>query len=178
MVVRITKASIFIPDNVLVTIHGKYITINGSYGYLTQIIHDSLRIERNSNHLIVVSCNSQMKNKSMIGTFRSLLNNMIIGVSQQFFKKLQLVGVGYRVVVEQSKLILSIGFSHSVSFILPMGIIAECSNQNEILLKGINKQLVGQVSANLRALRPPEPFKGKGIRYENEIIYTKETKKR
>jgi len=128
--------------------------------------------------LIFIPNQDYINGWALAGTMRSLINNMVIGVTKGFIKKLNLVGIGYRVSIKERIVTLSLGFSHLIDYILPSDIIAECPNQNEILLKGLNKQLVGKVAADLRSYRQPEPYKGKGIFYSDEIIRIKETKKK
>ncbi|QOI11210.1 50S ribosomal protein L6 [Blochmannia endosymbiont of Colobopsis nipponica] len=175
---RATKLLVLIPEGVITKINGKSIKVCGNYGELSQIMHDYVNVHRCDKSLILSTYCNQAKYRALAGTMCSLLRNMMIGVSQQFIKRLQLVGIGYRVIINDKVIILSVGFSHSINYELPAGISVECSGQTEIILKGIDKQLVGQVSADLRSLRPPEPFKGKGIRYVDEFVYIKETKKR
>lgn len=178
---RIAKKVIIVPSNVCVTLINQLIIVKGNYGKLKKTIHKSVQID------YVNSCltfKSRIDNSTLgwaqAGTARSIINSMIIGVTEGFSKKLQLVGVGYKIVVGDNlqNLEMSLGFSHNINYVLPKGITAENVSQVEIIIKGIDKELVGQVAAKLRAYRKPEPYKGKGIRYINEIIRVKEAKKK
>ncbi|CUR53565.1 50S ribosomal protein L6 [Serratia symbiotica] len=175
---RIAKVPILIPDNVKVTISGQFVSIKGKNGELTRIIHNSVIIKHEINKLFFFPCKKFSNSWAQAGTTRALLNLMIIGVTKGFTKNLQLFGVGYRAIVKDNILNLSLGYSHIIKYQLPKGIIAECQNQTEIILKGADKQMIGQVAANLRAYRRPEPYKGKGIRYATEIVRIKEAKKK
>lgn len=173
------KTVIFIPNEVTVNIKDHYVFIEGNLGILSHLLNKLIFVKLNSfNALEVFSKLHNFADKALIGTTKSIINGMIIGVTLGFIKKLQLVGIGYRASVLSNKLNLVVGLSHSVEYNLPCGVQAQCLNQTEIILTGINKQLVGQVAADLRAIRPPEPFKGKGIRYEDEFVYIKDAKKR
>jgi large subunit ribosomal protein L6 len=135
-----------------------------------------LDIKDGSVHLNAQENN--LKAPMMAGTARSLISNMVRGVSEGFERKLTLIGVGYRAQVQAQNLNLTLGFSHPVSFAIPEGIHIECPSQTEVVIRGMDKQVVGQVAANIRAYRPPEPYKGKGIRYSDEVVIQKETKKK
>lgn len=179
---KIYKKKLLIPKSVEIQIDHDYLYISGKLGKLVYKLHPSVLIKlENFTSIDIYSKNIHINNKALIGTTSALINSMIIGVTLGFVKKLQLVGIGYRAYIDEnnSKIInLMIGFSHTVNYVLPEFVKAKCINQTEIILTSANKQLVGQVAANLRAIRPPEPFKGKGIRYFNEIIRIKDTKKR
>jgi large subunit ribosomal protein L6 len=141
-------------------------------------IHDLVKIKQEDNLLLFSAANNGKKSNAMAGTFRSLVNNMILGVSHGFEKALELQGVGYRAQSLGKKLNLTLGFSHPIEYSIPEGIEIETPSQTQVLVKGIDKQLVGQVSAEIRAFRPPEPYKGKGVRYVNEYVKRKEAKKK
>lgn len=182
---RIANQPVVIPSGVTVQLEEGNILVKGSKGELHSSINPfvSIVIE---NNCVLVSSNTLIKPKkeerhlaaSITGTTRALIQNMVIGVQQGFEKKLQLIGVGYRAQVQGNVLNLSLGFSHPVNFSIPEGIKIETPEQAVILVKGIDKQLVGQVSANIRSYRPPEPYKGKGVRYSDEIVRRKESKKK
>ncbi|URJ24122.1 50S ribosomal protein L6 [Blochmannia endosymbiont of Camponotus sp.] len=178
----ICKTIIFVPKTIAINIivENHSISITGTLGTLTRILHKSVDVQlHDTSKLMVCSNNSfNVKNKALIGTTCALINGMIIGVTTGFTKTLQLVGIGYRVSIQDNIISLIIGLSHSIDYILPIEIAATCPSQTEIILTGMNKQLIGQVAADLRALRPPEPFKGKGIRYIDEIVHNKDTKKK
>jgi len=175
---RVGKSPIAIPDKVEVTISAREVSVKGPLGTLVQPVSGNVKIEKVANQLeIKVGDNSRQAN-AMSGTTRSLLANMVKGVSQGFERKLTLVGVGYRAQAQGEKLNLSLGFSHPVVHQLPKGVKAETPTQTEIIIKGADKQLVGQVAADVRNYRPPEPYKGKGVRYSDEQIVLKETKKK
>lgn len=175
------KKGIIIPTNVTILVENDSVLVQGKLGNLTHVLNKFVRIKLNSLKSldIYAKSNDDINMKCLIGTTRSVINGMIVGVTLGFVRKLQLVGIGYRVSIDsESILSFIIGLSHPVYYKLPVGINAKCLNQTEIILTGIDKQLIGQVAADLRAIRPPEPFKGKGIRYSNELVYHKETKKK
>lgn len=184
---RIASRPVIIPSGVTVELLGesRKIHIKGPKGTLESSINEfvTVVVEGNSIH---VESNTTVKPKkeqqhlaaSISGTTRALLQNMVVGVQQGFEKKLQLVGVGYRAQVQGEVLNLTLGFSHPVNFAVPEGIKIETPEQTVILVKGIDKQLVGQVAANIRSYRPPEPYKGKGVRYSDEVVRKKESKKK
>jgi large subunit ribosomal protein L6 len=175
---RVGKSPIAIPEKVEVTIGAREVSVKGPLGTLVQSVSGNVKIEKVDNHLeIKVGDNSRQAN-AMSGTTRALLANMVKGVSQGFERKLTLVGVGYRAQAQGDKLNLSLGFSHPVVHQMPKGVKAETPTQTEIIIKGADKQLVGQVAADVRNYRPPEPYKGKGVRYADEQIVLKETKKK
>ncbi|HLD16892.1 MAG TPA: 50S ribosomal protein L6 [Coxiellaceae bacterium] len=178
MVSRVAKSPVELPKGVDVTIEGRVVTIKGQKGQTEWSVHPAIRVELVDNTLTVQMNNDEQQSVALAGTTRALLNNMVQGVSAGFEKKLVLVGVGYRANAQGKKLDLSLGFSHPVVMSMPEGIIVETPSQTEIVIKGVDKQKVGQVAANIRALRPPEPYKGKGIRYDGETIQLKEGKKK
>jgi len=173
---RVAKSPIEIPGGVTVTIDADTIKVKGGKGALELALHEKVEVSQDDNVLNVTTKNE--KDWAMAGTTRALLNNMIIGVSQGFEKKLELVGVGYRAKASGKTLNLTLGFSHPVDYALPEGITAETPSQTEIVIKGADKQVVGQVASEIRAFRPPEPYKGKGVRYSDEYVRRKEAKKK
>jgi large subunit ribosomal protein L6 len=175
---RVASNPITIPKGVEINIAGQAVTVKGGKGSLALDIHPAVQIERTDNVLTFNANESMANSDALAGTTRALLNNMVTGVSQGFEKKLQLVGVGYRAQAQGKVLNLTLGFSHPVAFAVPEGITIETPSQTEILIKGSDKQQVGQVAANIRAYRPPEPYKGKGIKYSDEQIVRKEAKKK
>ena len=175
---RIAKAPIEIPSGVEVKVAGQNASIKGSKGAFNYAVHQEVTVTQEGNALKVGLSSSKSKDYSMAGTMRSLLSNMVQGVSQGFERKLELVGVGYRAKAQGAKLNLTLGFSHPVEYAIPAGITVETPSQTEILVKGIDRQQVGQVAANIRAYRPPEPYKGKGVKYSDERIVRKEAKKK
>jgi len=173
---RIANAPITVPAGVDVNISGQSVTVKGSKGSMQFDLSTDISIEQEENSLKV---KTDVKSAiPMAGTTRALVNNMVAGVSQGFEKKLELVGVGYRAQLKGTALNLTLGFSHPVDYPVPEGITIETPSQTEILVKGIDKQKVGQVAADIRAYRPPEPYKGKGVRYSDEVIARKEAKKK
>ncbi|MEY0759610.1 50S ribosomal protein L6 [Providencia stuartii] len=175
---RVAKAPVVIPAGVEVKLNGQVISIKGKNGELTRTIHNAVEVKYEDGRLTFAPREGFADAWAQAGTSRSLLNSMVIGVTEGFTKKLQLVGVGYRAAVKGNAVSLSLGFSHPVEHALPAGITAECPTQTEIVLKGADKQVIGQVAAELRAYRRPEPYKGKGVRYADEIVRTKEAKKK
>lgn len=153
------------------------VTVKGPKGTLEQQLHEAVAINRDDKVLSFTPANED-QGWAMVGTMRSLVNNMITGVSQGFEKKLELVGVGYRAQAQGKNLNLSLGFSHPVVFEVPDGVTVETPSQTEIVVRGCDKQQVGQVAAKIRAYRPPEPYKGKGVKYADEVIVRKEAKKK
>ncbi len=173
---RVANSPVTLPSGVEVKLEGKDLSVKGSKGTLQMVVHDDIEISQDDNTLTFSAGDSG--NTAMAGTTRALVNNMVVGVSDGFEKKLQLNGVGYRVAVQGKKLNLTLGFSHPVEYELPEGISAETPSQTEIVIKGIDKQAVGQAAAEIRAFRPPEPYKGKGVRYADEYVRRKEAKKK
>ena len=174
---RIANIPITIPGGVDVNIVGSLITVKGSKGELSYNIHSLVKVEQKDNELKTsVNNNSKFAN-ALSGTTRALIQNIVTGVSEGFERKLEIVGVGYRAAVSGKVLNLTLGFSHPVEFQIPEGITIETPSQTEIVIKGFDKQKVGQVAANIRSYRPPEPYKGKGVRYLDERIIRKEAKK-
>ena len=173
---RIGNQPITLPAKVDVSISGGEVTVKGPLGTLSRRIADGVTVEKNGETVVCKATRPEAN--ALHGTMRALIANMVRGVSQGFEKKLQLVGVGYRAQAQGDKVNLSLGFSHPVVHVLPKGVKAETPVQTEIVVRGVDKQQVGQVAAEIRAYRPPEPYKGKGVRYANERVVIKETKKK
>ena len=175
---RVGKNPIALPKGVEVKVAGEQITVKGPLGTLSIAANDAVKVEV-SGEVVQCSAVAGVANAAALwGTVRANLNNMVNGVSKGFEKKLTLVGVGYRAQAQGDTLNLSLGFSHPVAHKMPQGVKVETPSQTEILIKGIDKQLVGQVAAEVRAYRSPEPYKGKGVRYADEVVILKETKKK
>jgi len=175
---RIAKAPVTLPAGVEVKLSDAQITVKGKQGSIDLDLNKSVAVKQEDNVLTFAPQGSDKGANALAGTFRSLVNNMVTGVSQGFEKKLLLQGVGYRAKASGKTLNLSLGFSHPVDYVLPEGITAETPSQTEIVIKGVDKQQVGQVAAEIRGYRPPEPYKGKGVRYADENVRRKEAKKK
>jgi len=175
---RVGKSPITVPKGVDIAITEDQVTVKGPLGSLTQRLNGAVTLVREGEELKVAPANDSRDADAMSGTVRALVNNMVTGVTKGFEKKLNLVGVGYRAQAQGDKLNLSLGFSHPVVHMMPKGVKAETPQQTEIIIKGIDRQQVGQVAAEVRAYRPPEPYKGKGVRYSDERVVIKETKKK
>jgi large subunit ribosomal protein L6 len=175
---RVGKMPITVPKGVDVSVTADKISVKGSLGTLVRPVNELVTIKNEDGKLSFVPANESVAADAMSGTMRALVANMVNGVSKGFEKKLTLVGVGFRAAATGSKLNLQIGFSHPVAKDMPAGIKVECPTQTEILIKGSDRQVVGQIAAEVRAIRPPEPYKGKGIRYADEKVSLKETKKK
>ena len=175
---RIGNTPVVLPDKVEVTLASGEISIKGPLGTLTQRVSPQVKVEKIDNRVEFKATNNSRQADAMSGTLRALVSNMVTGVTKGFERKLMLVGVGYRAQAQGDKLNLTLGFSHPVVHPMPKGVKVETPTQTEILIKGMDRQLVGQVAAEVRAHRPPEPYKGKGVRYTNEVIVLKETKKK
>ena len=174
---RVAKNPIIIPDGVNISVDNKNVTIEGSKGELDFSLSLSISLNIDDNAITVSYDESNQKSVALAGTTRSIINNMIIGVSVGFEKKLELIGVGYRAKASGKLLELTLGFSHPVKYQLPDDVQVETPSQTEVVLKSHNKQILGQVAAEIRAFRPPEPYKGKGVRYADEQVKRKEAKK-
>lgn len=175
---RVAKNPIPLAAGVEVNIEGNLVTVKGPLGSLSQSITAGVGV-RNAEGFVYISANDDSREThAMTGTVRALLANMVQGVTKGFERKLTLVGVGYRAQAQGDKLNLTLGFSHPVEHMMPAGIKVETPTQTEIVIKGMDKQVVGQVAADVRAYRKPEPYKGKGVRYANEVVALKETKKK
>ena len=172
---RIAKAPIELPSGVEIKIADSEVSVKGPKGNLVQKLHPNVSVEQEDTTITVKPANDS--DIPMAGTFRSLVNNMVTGVSDGFEKKLKLVGVGYRAQIQGSKLTLALGYSHPIEYTAPEGVTIEAPTQTEVVVKGCDKQKVGQVASEIRAFRPPEPYKGKGVRYADERVVRKEAKK-
>ncbi len=175
---RVGKSPIPVPKGAEISINGVNITVKGPLGALTHNLHPSVGLKQEDGVLTVVLNNDTPEAGAQSGTARALVNNMVVGVTTGFERKLSLVGVGYRAAAQGETLKLQLGFSHDIIYNLPKGVKAETPTQTEIIIKGSNKQQIGQVAAEVRAYRSPEPYKGKGVRYVDEVVHLKETKKK
>ena len=175
---RIANAPVTLPSGVEATLSDTSIALKGSKGSLNLVLHHLVEVQGNDEILKVSAKDNSREAGAMAGTFRSLIFNMVVGVNEGFQKKLELQGVGYRAKASGKSVNLTVGYSHPIDYKLPEGITAETPSQTEIVINGVDKQLVGQVAAELREFRPPEPYKGKGIRYSDERVYRKEAKKK
>ena len=175
---RVAKSPVAIPAGVEIKRDGQGLTIKGPKGQLELVEHNNVEVAQEENVLTFAPRDGAKHSRALAGTTRALVNNMVTGVTVGFMKKLQLVGVGYRAQAKGNSLTLNLGFSHPVEYNLPTGVTAETPSQTEILVQGIDKQLVGQVAAEIREFRRPEPYKGKGVRYADERVRRKEAKKK
>ena len=175
---RIAKAPIELPSGVDVNIAGQDVTVKGKNGSLSMSLNAAVSVNQGDNALTFEPREGNSDGWAQAGTARAIINNMVTGVADGFEKKLILIGVGYRAQVQGSHVNLTLGFSHPVVYKLPQGVTAETPSQTEIVLKSADKQLLGQVAAEIRAFRPPEPYKGKGVRYSDEYVRRKEAKKK
>ena len=175
---RVAKAPVAIPAGVEVKLNGQEVTVKGSKGELTRVLNSAVVIAQEETNLTFGPKEGVTNAWAQAGTARALVNNMVVGVTEGFTKKLTLKGVGYRAAMKGNSVGLTLGFSHPVEHALPEGIKAECPSQTEIIITGCDKQVVGQVAADIRSYRAPEPYKGKGVRYADENVRTKEAKKK
>jgi len=175
---RVGKMPIALPSGAEATITAAQISVKGPLGTLSHPLTGLVNVANNNGTLNFEAANDSREANAMSGTLRALVNNMVNGVTKGFEKKLNLVGVGFRAQAQGDKLNLSLGFSHPIVHQMPQGIKCETPTQTEILIKGIDRQVVGQVAAEIRAYRQPEPYKGKGVRYSDEVVVLKETKKK
>ena len=175
---RVAKAPIEIPAGVEIALNGQEVTVKGAQGSLSRVVNNAVELVKEDNELRTVPRDGVANATAQAGTARALLQNMVVGVTKGFERKLQLIGVGYRAQAQGKKLNLTLGFSHPVEFEIPEGITIETPSQTEVVVKGADNQLVGQVAANIRAYRKPEPYKGKGVRYADEQVRRKEAKKK
>jgi large subunit ribosomal protein L6 len=175
---RVAKNPVVIPAKVEVLLSSDLIVASGPMGKLTQPLTDAVKLVREGDAVTVAAANESQHSRAMSGTMRALVANMVQGVSQGFTRKLTLVGVGYKAQAQGAALNLDLGYSHPISHKMPAGVTVETPSQTEIVLKGADKQVVGQVAAQIRAYRKPEPYKGKGVRYADEVVIIKETKKK
>lgn len=175
---RVADSPVEIPSGVETKISDAEVSVKGSKGNLQLALHRQVAVSQDEGVLKVSAKDDSRQANALAGTFRSLINNMIVGVSTGFVKKLELQGVGYRAKAQGKSLNITVGYSHPIDYVLPEGITAETPSQTEIVISGADKQLVGQVAAEIRDFRPPEPYKGKGIRYVDERVFRKEAKKK
>lgn len=175
---RVAKKPVTIPKGVEIAVDGRHVAVKGPKGTLEHTIPELVEMTQDTGTLTFAATEKTIAARALSGTTRSLINNMVVGVSEGFERKLELVGVGYRVQAQGKVVNLTLGFSHPINFELPEGITAETPSQTEIVVRGASKQQVGQVAAKIRAFRPPEPYKGKGVKYKDEIIARKEAKKK
>lgn len=175
---RIGKNPVEVPGGVNIEIVGRTIKAKGKLGELSMDITDDVDVTREENEILVRPRGNAMQACKMWGTTRSLLSNMVVGVSEGFSRNLEIVGVGYRAAIQGKDLVLQLGFSHEARYPIPPGISIECPEQTRISIKGVDKRQVGQVASEIRSLRPPEPYKGKGVKYSDEFILRKEGKKK
>lgn len=173
---RIGNKPIAVPAGVEVKIDGQKITVKGPKGTLERTVNDNISIKLENGVIVVARPNDEKENRSLHGLTRTLINNMIEGVSNEFSKQLEINGVGYRAAKQGNKIVLTLGYSHPVEMVEPEGITYEVPNPNSIIVKGIDKELVGQMAAEIRSKRPPEVYRGKGIKYVDEHIRRKEGK--
>jgi large subunit ribosomal protein L6 len=167
-----------VPAAVEISTSGRQLTVKGPKGTLEHLIHSLVEMARDEGELKFRARNGSKDANALAGTTRAVVSNMLVGVSEGFEKKLELVGVGYRAQARGNVLNLVLGYSHPIDYALPEGITAETPSQTEVVIRGCDKQKVGQVAAEIRALRPPEPYKGKGVRYADEVVVRKEAKKK
>lgn len=175
---RIANNPVTLPAGVEFKLDGETVSVKGAKGALQMALHPAVEINQEATTLRFAARNGDQQSRAMAGTTRALVNNMVVGVSQGFERKLQLVGVGYRVQVSGSVVNLSLGFSHPVEYQLPANVTAEAPSATDLILRGIDKQVLGQVAAEIREYRRPEPYKGKGVRYAEEVVRRKEAKKK
>lgn len=175
---RVAKNPITLPKGVETAIAGSAITVKGSNGSLNIDLHNDVEVKQDGDVLQVSAKNGSRQANALAGTFRALINNMVVGVSEGFQRKLQLQGVGYRAKAQGKTLNITVGYSHPIDYELPAGVTADTPTPTEIVLSSSDKQLLGKVAADIRDFRPPEPYKGKGIRYADENVYRKEAKKK
>ncbi|MBB3170047.1 50S ribosomal protein L6 [Simiduia aestuariiviva] len=175
---RVAKSPVEIPAGVDVSLKGQDITIKGKQGTLALAVHTAVEVKQDGNVLTFAPRDNAKQSNAQAGTARALVNNMVKGVTEGFEKKLTLIGVGYRAKASGNTVNLTLGFSHPIDYTLPEGVKAETPSQTEVVLKSADKQLLGQVASEIRAFRPPEPYKGKGVRYSDENVLRKEAKKK
>ena len=175
---RVAKNPVILPKGVEVALNGNAITVKGGKGSLEMTVHESVQVTQEDNVLSFAPRSAETSADALAGTMRVLVGNMVVGVSSGFERKLQLIGVGYRAAAKGDTVSLTLGLSHPVEYALPKGVTAETPTQTEIVLKSADKQLLGQAAAEIRSYRPPEPYKGKGIRYSDENVHRKEAKKK
>ncbi len=175
---RIGKNPVEIPDGVNVAIAGNHVSVKGKLGELSQIMTDDVEISQEGNLVWVKPRNESVKARKMWGTARSVIGNLVAGVSEGFSRELEINGVGYRAQIQGKELVLQLGFSHDIRYPIPDGINIQCPDPTHINISGADKQQVGQIAAEVRGFRPPEPYKGKGVKYADEYVLRKEGKKK
>ncbi len=175
---RVAKKPVDLPQGVSATIAAEVVTVKGAKGSLTLPIKSGIKVVQKDQHLAVEALSGGQMLDAIAGATRAHLANMVTGVTKGYEKKLELVGVGYRAAVQGKNLTLTLGFSHLINFAIPEGVTIEAPSQTEIIVKGIDRQRVGQIAAEIRGFRPPEPYKGKGVKYSDEKISLKEAKKK
>lgn len=175
---RIAKSPVVLPAGVEVKLNGQSVSVKGKKGELSMPVHAAVEVKQDGQEVLFVARDGSKSARAMSGTMRSLVSNMVLGVSEGFERTLLLQGVGYRAAAKGKVLNLTLGFSHPIDYELPEGITAETPNQTTVVIRGADKQRVGQVAAEVRAFRPPEPYKGKGVRYADEYVRRKEAKKK
>lgn len=175
---RVAKAPVALPEGTSVTLNDRQVEVKGKNGNMSLRLHELVELKQEDNAIILSPVSDTKEAWMHTGTIRALLSNIVHGVTQGFEKRLQLIGVGYRAQVSGNKVTLNVGYSHPVEYTLPEGVSAETPSQTEIVLKSSDKQKLGQAAANIRGFRPPEPYKGKGIRYSDEHVVRKEAKKK
>ncbi|MCQ4161201.1 50S ribosomal protein L6 [Roseomonas sp. GC11] len=175
---RVGKYPVPVPAGVTVTLQDKIIAVKGKLGELSLPLTDAVEVEVANNQVAVKPLGSDRRSRTLWGTTRSLINGMVIGVSTGFSKSMEITGTGYRAAVQGSDLVLNLGYSHEIRYPVPAGIKISCEKPTSIKVEGVDKQKVGQVAAEIRAYRGPEPYKGKGVRYSDEVILRKEGKKK
>ena len=175
---RVAKSPVALPKGVEVTLGADSIAVKGKNGNMSMPLHESVEVKQEDGQLVFAAREGAKNGWAMAGTTRALVNNMVVGVSEGFERKLELNGVGYRAKASGKSLNLTLGFSHPIDYPLPEGVSAETPSQTEVVLKAADKQLLGQVASEIRAFRPPEPYKGKGVRYADEYVRRKEAKKK
>jgi len=175
---RVAKNPVAIPAKVEVALTANNIAVSGPLGKLNQPLTDAVKLAREGDSITFVASNDSQHSRAMSGTVRALVANMVQGVSQGFSRKLTLVGVGYKAQAQGTTLNLDLGYSHPIKHKMPAGVTVQTPSQTEVVLTGVDKQVIGQVAAQIRAYRAPEPYKGKGVRYADEVVIIKETKKK
>ena len=175
---RVANSPVALPSGVEVKLDGQNVQVKGSKGALSMTVHDSVAVSQGDAELTFAAKTQDKQARALAGTMRALVGNMVTGVSTGFERRLLLQGVGYRAQAQGKKLNLQLGFSHPVEYQLPEGVDVQTPSQTEIVISGSDKQLIGQVCAEIRAFRPPEPYKGKGVRYADEYVRRKEAKKK
>ncbi len=175
---RVAKSTVAVPAGVEFSQNGSAVTVKGSGGTLSLNLHPDVTLTNDNGTLSFAAVNNSKQANALAGTMRQLVNNMVVGVSKGFEKKLVLNGVGFRAQASGDKLNMNLGFSHPVDFVMPAGIKVATPTPTEVVLTGADRQALGQIAAEIRAVRPPEPYKGKGVRYHDEVVIIKETKKK